>query len=224
MSRHRIAIPIPFDSSLEEIKNKVILADQAQADFIEYRVDYWNSIIDQNFLETVKKFTKTPTIFTLRSDTEGGKSVRSDEERISILKAAAKLDFSYIDVELSTLLRLNLSTEDIKLDNRTKIIVSYHNFTNCDSQNDLYDIRDSMVKKNADICKIVVTSNGEESNERILALIKNTKELHREIIAIAMGEKGTITRKLGPQYGAFLTFVSLDTSSSTAPGQLTIDD
>src|SRR5439155_8309306 len=46
----------------------------------------------------------------------------------------------------------------------------------------------------------------------------------RDLIAIAMGSAGVITRILGPSRGSFLTYGSLDDTSATAPGQLTARD
>jgi 3-dehydroquinate dehydratase / shikimate dehydrogenase len=43
----------------------------------------------------------------------------------------------------------------------------------------------------------------------------------RELIAIAMGPAGVMTRILGPSRGSYLTFASLDPDAATASGQIT---
>lgn len=42
-------------------------------------------------------------------------------------------------------------------------------------------------------------------------------------IALAMGEKGNITRLLAAKYGGYLTFAALSPERASAPGQPTID-
>ena len=44
------------------------------------------------------------------------------------------------------------------------------------------------------------------------------------LIAISMGEKGKITRVLGPLLGSYLTFAAIATGKESAPGQMTVKD
>jgi 3-dehydroquinate dehydratase/shikimate dehydrogenase len=54
----------------------------------------------------------------------------------------------------------------------------------------------------------------------ILHLLERALRERREMIAVAMGEAGLLTRVLAPSRGAFLTFGSLDDEHTTAPGQV----
>ena len=46
----------------------------------------------------------------------------------------------------------------------------------------------------------------------------------KPMIALCMGRFGLMSRVLAPKFGGFLTFASLDGSSGTAPGQISISD
>jgi 3-dehydroquinate dehydratase/shikimate dehydrogenase len=54
----------------------------------------------------------------------------------------------------------------------------------------------------------------------VLRLIERARREGRDVIAIAMGEAGLLTRVLAPSRGAFLTFGALDDEHATAPGQV----
>src|SRR5207253_10498388 len=58
----------------------------------------------------------------------------------------------------------------------------------------------------------------------IFRLLERARRVGREMIAIAMGQAGIMTRVLGPSRGAFLTYGSLDDENATAPGQVTAKD
>jgi len=221
-----IAIPIQVNGSIQSIKKRVVQAVASGADIIEFRLDYWriNKQIDDIFLKLLRNITPIPVILTVRSAQEGGKSILTDVERISLLRRAVEHNFDFVDIELSTLVKHNIDVKDFKKDSSTKIIVSYHNFSTGDDLSTLQNIKDQMIKKGADICKIVVTSQGEETNNVIFNLIKSNKQVGHVIVGIAMGETGVSTRIKGPSLGSHFTFVTVDKQGNTAPGQLYICD
>jgi 3-dehydroquinate dehydratase/shikimate dehydrogenase len=54
----------------------------------------------------------------------------------------------------------------------------------------------------------------------VFRLLEHAQREGREMIAIAMGQSGIVTRILGPSRGSFLTYGSFDDQNATAPGQL----
>jgi 3-dehydroquinate dehydratase/shikimate dehydrogenase len=54
----------------------------------------------------------------------------------------------------------------------------------------------------------------------VLRLLERARREGLEMIAIAMGAAGILTRVLAPSRGAFLTYASLDEGLATAPGQI----
>jgi shikimate dehydrogenase len=73
----------------------------------------------------------------------------------------------------------------------------------------------------ARVIKIAVQANDAVDCIPIFRLQDLALSEGREMIAIAMGPAGIMTRVLGPSRGSFLTYGALDDASATAPGQLT---
>ena len=72
--------------------------------------------------------------------------------------------------------------------------------------------------------KVVSTAQTLADNLAVLRLIED-RSLSSQIVGIAMGEEGLVSRVLGPRAGAAFTFASFDDGSgpgvTTAPGQVT---
>src|SRR5262249_18264372 len=103
-----------------------------------------------------------------------------------------------------------------------RVICSHHDFT-CVPGN-LQQIYDRMRTTPARILKIAVQADDVIQCLPVFALLERARCEAREMIAIAMGRAGIMTRILGPARGAFLTYGSLDCESASAPGQVTVKD
>ena len=68
--------------------------------------------------------------------------------------------------------------------------------------------------------KIAVRANDATDCLSIFHLLQRAEREGREMIAIAMGQAGIMTRILGPSRGSFLTYGAFDDQNATAPGQL----
>src|SRR6185503_7083849 len=104
----------------------------------------------------------------------------------------------------------------------TKVICSHHDFKGVPTN--LNDIYQRMARTPARILKIAFQPNDITDCIPAFRLLAKASEQDREIIALAMGPSGTMTRILGPSHGSFLTYGSADDTSGTAPGQITADD
>src|SRR5260370_28737753 len=78
-----------------------------------------------------------------------------------------------------------------------------------------------MAGTEARVLKIAVQADDETDCLPVFRLLERAQREGREMIAIAMGPAGIMTRILGPSRGSFLTYGALDDESATAPGQLT---
>lgn len=103
-----------------------------------------------------------------------------------------------------------------------QIICSYHDFVGVPS--DLEQIYESMAATESRVLKIAVQADDATDCLPVFRLLERAQREGREMIAIAMGPAGIMTRILGPSRGAFLTYGSLDDERATAPGQLTARD
>jgi len=70
-----------------------------------------------------------------------------------------------------------------------------------------------------DFVKIVSTARSLADNLAILRLLEDRSAAH-QIVAIAMGEEGIVSRILGPRAGGAFTFAAPVEGTATAPGQI----
>jgi len=205
----RIAVPITAPL-MEDALGDIQEASEV-ADIIELRLDYMSN----PNLERLVEASTIPVIVTNRHPDEGGKNkIITEKERINYLQRACHLGVKYVDMELGHF-------HDLDRKATTRLIVSYHNFDETPQNLDV--IYKTIFDKGADIVKIATKANSYDDSRRMLNLIAD-KHNEMDIIGICMGEKGTITRVLGPVYGGYLTFASLDKGKASAPGQLSVHE
>lgn len=206
-----ICIPIIGPTQLKSLES--IAAAESLADYLELRLD----LMSEYDLRDLLRATKKPCIVTNRTKREGGQFSGSEEERVGILKQAIDAGAEYVDIETSTpkeLLKPFLESE-----RKSKIILSYHNFT--DTPEELDHLYELMCEMPADVLKIVTYARDITNNLALFNLIDRAKKDDKKLIALCMGERGEISRILSPLLGGFLTFGSLETGKETAPGQIT---
>jgi 3-dehydroquinate dehydratase/shikimate dehydrogenase len=160
-------------------------------------------------------------ILTLRSPEQGGHSPLDRDSRRRFWNSIQKLSGNcLIDLELDLVM-------DFAPDERhaeswidwSRVICSHHDFGGLPV--DLAEIHERMAATPARILKIAVQADDATDCLPVFRLLERAQREGREMIAIAMGPAGIMTRILGPSRGSFLTYGSLDDESATAPGQLT---
>src|SRR5205807_7945353 len=132
-------------------------------------------------------------------------------------------DRALLDLELDLVLSLAADHPDEKtsIDWR-QVICSHHDFGRMPS--DLEQIYERMAATPARILKIAVQAEDATNCLPVFRLLERAQREGREMIAIAMGQAGLMTRILGPSRGSFLTYGSFDNESGTAPGQVTASE
>lgn len=103
-----------------------------------------------------------------------------------------------------------------------QVICSQHDFSG--AQFNLEHLYQEMKETPARILKIAVRVLDATECIPVFRLLEQARSDGRDLIAVAMGEAGMVTRILGPSRGSFLTYGALDASRLTAPGQLTAED
>jgi 3-dehydroquinate dehydratase / shikimate dehydrogenase len=166
----------------------------------------------------------TPTILTLRSAEQGGYTSVNHEARRRFWSSLHNLPGNcLIDLELD--LVLDFAADEPHAESWIdwgRVICSHHDFGGVPV--DLDRIYERMAATPARILKIAVQADDATDCLPIFRLLERARSEGREMIAIAMGQAGIMTRILGPSRGSFLTFGSLDEENATAPGQLTARD
>lgn len=157
--------------------------------------------------EVFSKINK-PTIATCRPN------LVDDVTRESLLKTAIKSGAKYVDVEIESSFDFKKSLMDFAKSYGCQTIISYHNYEK--TPEDLQSIVDTCFSQGADIAKVATTANSEKDSARILALYAK----YSNLVALAMGEKGQITRVANLCLGSPFSFASIDSEHISAAGQL----
>mgnify|MGYP003638617539 FL=1 len=232
-----ICVPI----MVEETNAALLDASLAQAkgaELVEFRVDLLFEDRDGESLEVrtarvldLVKESPLPCIVTCRPHWEGGEYHSDDDERISLYEALGTSDHppAYIDVELATYTRsanirqkVNLAVDHPKQHRKvtTRLILSSHDFEGRPS-----DLTRKIIAMNDEpACAVVKIAYRARSIRDNLELFEILRDRQKPMIALGMGEFGTMSRILAPKFGGLLTFASLRSESTTAPGQPTIDE
>ena len=205
----RICVSI-LPKTVPEALRLIEKAEEANADFIELRLDYLNN--SREFADLVAH-GKTPKIAT-------DKSSRTETEQ-QMLLSAAKSGFEYVDVELSTPQLEDLVKEFKALG--AKPIVSFHKFNASLGISELNSILKKEIASGAEVCKIVTTAKRIEDNLTTLTFT-STASSKAKLVCFCMGELGKVSRLLSPLFGGFFTFASLERGNETASGQMTIQE
>jgi 3-dehydroquinate dehydratase/shikimate dehydrogenase len=189
------------------------------ADLAELRLDYLRDFDfnDSSALRALLGHKPLPVIITCRAVAEGGRQAVDDSVRLRLLVEGARHLADYCDIEAAYYDRAAALSPDL-----SRLIVSYHNFT--ETPSDLNSVYNRLTGLPAAVHKIVTRANSVTDSLAVTNLIEHARARQQEIIAIAMGEAGLMTRVLGPAFGNFLTYGSLDAGNKSAPGQPTCDE
>ena len=220
----RMTVPIAA-ASVEEAVETMRRAHAIGADMVEFRTDALAELNVEKVRELVllanECVGRGNFIVTCRDYYEGGVKQWAWELRRDVLIGAIEAGTEYIDVELENF-RSTQNQEKIRRalsqTSKAKLILSAHNF-----KGRFEDIRGLCRRMQtiypAAIPKLAYKANHINDCFDALDLLSHSSN---ERIAIAMGQAGVITRILAKKFGAFLTFASIDPESTTAQGQLTV--
>jgi 3-dehydroquinate dehydratase type I len=213
----RICVSILPKNNTEALK-LVEKAEGEGADLIEVRLDLFE---ESRNLKNLVESTNLPLIATNKLQSEKGFFSGNETERQKTLINAAKNDFEYIDVDFQSPKRSE--TISMLQGLRAKTIISYHDYNGILTTPALKKILDEQIGMGASVCKIVLTAKHVEDNLPILSFISFASTA-AQLVCFCMGEEGKTSRLLSTMFGAYFTFATLDTTSLTAPGQMTINE
>jgi 3-dehydroquinate dehydratase/shikimate dehydrogenase len=197
------------------------------ADLVELRLD----CLEEQQLEAalgqlgaLRREHARPFVYTFRPEEQGGGRRLGLEERAAFwtslfrdTRGALDEDADFADIELD-LLESAHGPRLVEGAGRVKIICSFHDFGGVPA--DLGRVYERMTETAAAVLKIAARVSEATDSLKLFRLLERARGEGRELIAVAMGEAGVVTRVLGPAHGGFLTYGALDAASATAPGQL----
>ena len=213
----RICVSIMPKNNAEALK-LIEKAEEAYANLVEVRLDLFE---ESRNLKDIVGSTNLPLIATNKLHNEKGFFSGNETERQQTLINAAKNDFEYIDVDFQS----PKCSETLCLLQglHAKTIVSYHDYNGILTTPAMKKILDEEIDMGASVCKIVLTAKHIEDNLPILSFVSFASTA-AQLVCFCMGIEGKTSRLLSPAFGAYFTFAALDTSSQTAPGQMTINE
>lgn len=175
------------------------------AQLVELRLDYIGRAVS---LKRLIDNRPGPVVVTVRRRDDGGRWMKTEAERMTLLRSAIAAGVEYVDIEADV-------ASQIPRYGKTKRIISYHRFT--DTPENLDELHAAMAEEDADIVKIATMANSFEDNLRMMELVKHAKV---PTIGICMGEMGTITRVMASRLGSPFTYASFSKDKKMAPGLL----
>lgn len=217
------------------------------ADIFEIRADYFNEAERQIFLNELSALLEHATrrvIVTLRSREQGG-YIFDDEQPLNI---RARADFhtkvlplliphdGLIDIELDLARHFQTgekfsaqpyaeassSSTMNDLDWR-HVICSHHDFDG--GAHDIEAAYHELAAMPARVLKLAITAHDVIDCLPVIRTLReatnNAEHEGRELILLAMGGAGVMTRILAPLFGSFITYAAVDDRRATAPGQVT---
>ena len=200
--------------SIGRTRHKMMVAEHAAlaergAQLVELRLDYLQRAAE---LSRLLPNRPTPVIVTCRRGSDKGLWAGTEDQRLTLLRAAIVQGVDYVDLEEDT-------AKAIRRYGKTKRIVSYHNFD--ETPQDLEEIHARLAALDADIVKLATMAQHPADNVRMLKLVAQSKV---PTVGFCMGEMGMISRVLTGRYGAPFTYAAVSKERSLAPGQLTFEE
>jgi 3-dehydroquinate dehydratase/shikimate dehydrogenase len=192
--------------------------------FVEFRLD--SLAKPATALPGLKDFLtghrEVTAIATCRRKQFGGHFTGSLTAELEILAKAAEAGCQIVDLEVESAeeakaaqlarFRAGLRTAGAAL------LISFHDFTRTKG---LDQAAKRIEAFEPDYVKVVSTARTLSDNLAVLRLIED-HSLSSQVVGIAMGEEGLLSRVLGPRAGAAFTFAAPDDGAETAPGQVSV--
>ncbi|HEV3469075.1 MAG TPA: shikimate dehydrogenase [Pyrinomonadaceae bacterium] len=221
----RICVPVCARRA-EELPGAAARA-AAVADLIELRFDCLEaSQLDAAVrdLGATAAAAARPLVCTFRPAGQGGGRDLDARARLAFwarlgggVRAGRSRPPDFLDLELD-LFAPEHAAEVLKLAGGSALICSHHDFGG--TPHDLARVYEAMSRTPARVLKLAVRAERITDCLEVLKLLARARRDGREMIAVAMGEAGLLTRVLGPSRGSLLTYGAPDEGPATAPGQV----
>jgi 3-dehydroquinate dehydratase/shikimate dehydrogenase len=189
------------------------------APFVEFRLDSLAKPAAavpkiREFLATRRDVT---AIATCRRKKFGGNFAGSLAAELEILANAAQAGCQVVDLEVESAEQATRPQLKKLRACGAALLVSFHDFTRTKG---LEQAAKRIEAFAPDFVKVVSTARSLADNLAVLRLIED-RSLSTQMIGIAMGEEGILSRVLGPRAGAAFTYASSGDGAETAEGQVT---
>ena len=190
-----------------------------EAKFLEFRLDSLPK--PAAALDKLKRFLDehrdVTAIATCRRKEHGGNFAGSLKAELEILSSAAECGCQIVDLEVESAEEAKPAQLARLRTTGAALLISFHDFTRTKG---LQLAAQRIERFNPDFVKVVSTARSLADNLALLRLIEDLS-ISSQVVGIAMGEEGILSRVLAPRAGAAFTFASFAEGAETAPGQVT---
>lgn len=185
-------------------------------DYFEIWLDYIKDLDEKFIISVIKKFKGRLIFLFRRQDLENIKLTLQERQRIISLLANYNV---FLDIDFLT---QHEELEFLKKDKtKIKLILSFHDYRETPKLDYLLNLVAKMKRYSPDIYKFATFCQTEQDSLNLLNLLLKLKEQELKYIVLGMGEKGLITRIVGPMWGNEMIFAPKNLKEKSAKGQLT---
>ncbi len=179
---------------------------RAGAGILEVRADCFEGPLERllDYCARIREAAPMPIIGTVRENDQ------TRESRQAIFEAIAP-HVDCVDIEIDA----PIAPAVISLANGKTVMVSEHDFDGTPDHEGLQRIVDAALGMGANIVKIATMAN---CREDVTRLLRFTEECEANLVTMAMGPVGTISRVIAPLFGSLFTYGYI--GEAVAPGQL----
>jgi 3-dehydroquinate dehydratase/shikimate dehydrogenase len=192
----------------------------AESQFLEFRLDSLAKP-DKSLLPPIAEFLshhkEVVAIATCRRKAHGGGYSGSLANELQILAAAAESGFTLVDLEIESAEEAKPTAIETLRETGAALLISFHDFHAAPDPEQVFA---RIQRFHPDFIKIVTTAHSLTDSLRLLKWITD-RSGDAQIVGIAMGEAGIISRVLSLRAGSAFTFASPPDGAETAAGQMT---
>jgi 3-dehydroquinate dehydratase/shikimate dehydrogenase len=221
-----LAIVVSHIASDLAVLEKQVLRQAKLADVIELRVDSilaGGGNLPEERLRALIRDVRKPVIVSGPGPEAFGHFLGGDEERLDVLRSAARAGAAFVDVDW----RLSLELGEVRGDGKCHRIVSRHEPEGTPEDLGSLLVEVERVLYEGDLVKLVTHARNCVDGLRMLRFVR---QRGGRMIGFASGEAGTFTRVLAPIFGSPFTYAApaslpgLPEPPLTAPGQIRVND
>ncbi len=189
----------------------------------EYIPQAFDSIDLSSALDAFKGGIDLPVVLTCRPERQGGYFPGSEEERISVLRAAIDSGVSWVDLEADIDSKIRSELVEIAK-GKTMVISSNHFSEEPSSASEILDDIEEMADS-GDIIKVCYNTTGRNSALKLFEAAWMLKESDKKTAIMGLGVGGDWTRIHAPLLNQYLIYSTMETGSHlSSEGRINTSD
>jgi 3-dehydroquinate dehydratase/shikimate dehydrogenase len=179
------------------------------ADLVEVRLDKFDK--DAHLTELVAA-RRTPVLFSCRRPQDGGEWAGTEDERVTLLRAAVAAKADYVEIELD-------AADQIGPFPGCKRVVSYTNLA--ETPTDIDAIYEQLQRRAPDVIRVTCKADTPDEAWPLLQLLNKPPV---PTVVVGVGPAGPLLALVGRKVGAPWTAAALEKGMEAYPGQPTVRD